>query len=68
MFIYSFSRDENSALVDAVKNIQIGGQKTWEERNTMRTDLIEQAAADKHMFQTVEKRRGFDLRTPEYVD
>lgn len=67
MFVYAISRNEDSVLANAAKAIHIGEQKTWEERNTLRTDFIEQAAADRHLFQTVEKSKGLDLSTPEYV-
>lgn len=37
------------------------------ERNTRMTDLFEQAASDKMLFNSQKKGPGFELRTPEYV-
>lgn len=67
MFMYSVSRDENSSLYKWVDSFRAESQKTWEYRNTLRSDLKEQAARDKHLFQTSQKDEGYELRTPEYV-
>lgn len=39
----------------------------WEMRNTLRTDIIEQAAHDKHLFLNADKSTHVELKTPEYV-
>lgn len=67
MFMYSISRDEKSSLAKWIDSYRAESQKTWEYRNTLRSDLKEQAARDKHLFSTSQKDQGYELRTPEYV-
>lgn len=71
MFTYSISRPgkdgEDPKLSKWIDGFRAQSQQTWEHRNALRTDLKEQAAADKHLFYSVEKAKGFELRTPEYV-
>lgn len=67
MFMYSVSRDEKSSLARWIDSYRSESQKTWEYRNTLRSDIKEQAARDKHLFSTSQKDPGFELRTPEYV-
>lgn len=70
MFTYSVSRPgkdgEQSKLSMWMDSFRAQSQQSWEQRNTVRTDALEQAAADKHTFYSVEKR-GIDPRMPEYV-
>ncbi|KAI7783147.1 NADH-ubiquinone oxidoreductase 17.8 kDa subunit [Diaporthe eres] len=68
MFAYSISRDENSSLAKWVDSFRAESQKTWEYRNTLRSDIKDQAARDKHLFQTSQKDPGYELRTPELID
>ncbi|KAF3769224.1 hypothetical protein M406DRAFT_355219 [Cryphonectria parasitica EP155] len=72
MFTYSISRPgkegEASKLSQWIDSYRAQSQQTWEQRNTLRTDLKEQAAADRHLFNTVEKSKAFDLRTPELIN
>lgn len=72
MATYTVSRPgkdgELSSLAKWIDGLRADYQHTWEERNTLRTNIKDQAAADRHTFQTVEKSRGFELRMPEYVD
>ncbi|KAI0160354.1 hypothetical protein GGR57DRAFT_457332 [Xylariaceae sp. FL1272] len=37
----------------------------WEARNTLRTQVIEQAAHDKHLFYNAGKSQHVELKTPE---
>lgn len=67
MFMYSISRDEKSSLAKWIDSYRSESQKTWEYRNTLRSDIKEQAARDKHLFSTSQKDPGYELRTPEYV-
>lgn len=67
MFMYSISRDEKSSLARWIDSYRSESQKTWEYRNTLRSDIKEQAARDKHLFSTSQKDPGYELRTPEYV-
>ncbi|KAI0391677.1 hypothetical protein F5Y17DRAFT_439697 [Xylariaceae sp. FL0594] len=39
----------------------------WEARNTIRTDLIEQAAHDKHLFLNAGRSTHVELKTPELL-
>ncbi|KAI0537414.1 hypothetical protein GGR58DRAFT_471859 [Xylaria digitata] len=39
--------------------------KDWETRNSLRTDIIEQAAHDKHLFLNARKSTHVELKTPE---
>jgi hypothetical protein len=67
MFVYSISRDEKSSLAKWIDSYRAESQKTWEHRNTLRTDISEQAARDRHLFTTSQKDPGYELRTPECV-
>lgn len=71
MLIYSASRPgENGELSKAhqwIDQLRTKDQAKWEERNTLRTEIFEQAAYDKNLFKTVPKR-DFEYRTPEYVE
>jgi hypothetical protein len=67
MFMYSISRDDKSSLAKWIDSYRAESQKTWEYRNTLRSDIKEQAARDKHLFLTSQKDPGYELRTPEYV-
>ncbi|KAI1369303.1 hypothetical protein F5Y08DRAFT_292974 [Xylaria arbuscula] len=40
-------------------------QKDYEVRNKIRTDIIEQAAHDKHLFMNASQSRHVELKTPE---
>ena len=42
-------------------------QKQYEERNTLHTKMVEQAAFDRNLFQSAQGSRMIDLRFPEYV-
>ncbi|POS75338.1 NADH-ubiquinone oxidoreductase 17.8 kDa subunit [Diaporthe helianthi] len=68
MFMYSVSRDEKSSLSKWIDSYRAESQKTWEDRNTLRADLKEQAARDRHLFSTSQKDQGYELRTPELID
>ncbi|KAG8169508.1 hypothetical protein KVR01_000253 [Diaporthe batatas] len=68
MFMYSISRDEKSSLAKWIDSYRAESQKTWEYRNTLRSDLKEQAARDRHLFSTSQKDQGYELRTPELID
>ncbi|KAL1861748.1 hypothetical protein Daus18300_008717 [Diaporthe australafricana] len=68
MFTYSISRDEDSSLGKWIDSFRVDYAKTWEQRNTLRSDLKDQAARDKHLFLTVQKEPGYELRTPELID
>ncbi|PSR79439.1 hypothetical protein BD289DRAFT_375458 [Coniella lustricola] len=72
MFTYSISRPgkdgEEPKLSKWVDGFRARSQETWEHRNALRTDLKEQAAADKHLFYSVQKAKAFELRTPELID
>lgn len=72
MVTYTVSRPgedgEPGSLSKWIDSFRAESLPTWEQRNNMRTDMMEQAAADRHMFLSVEKAKGFELRTPEYVN
>ncbi|KAI3334800.1 hypothetical protein F4824DRAFT_467288 [Ustulina deusta] len=40
----------------------------WETRNTLRTELFEQAAHDKHLFLNATKSTHVELKTPELLN
>ncbi|KAI1163645.1 hypothetical protein F5B18DRAFT_618629 [Nemania serpens] len=40
----------------------------WEARNTLRTNMLEQAAHDKHLFLNAGKNMHVDLKTPELIN
>ncbi|KAI2619427.1 hypothetical protein GGS26DRAFT_573108 [Hypomontagnella submonticulosa] len=40
----------------------------WEARNTLRTNIIEQAAHDKHLFMNAGKNMHIELKTPELIN
>lgn len=69
MLIYGISRPsedgEPSALHKWTDGFRQAETPKWAERNTLRTDMYDQAAADRHMFGSVEKRKSFQYRTPE---
>lgn len=69
MAIYGISRpSEDGVLSGLRKQIDSFRQAElpkWAERNALRTDLFEQAAADRHLFGTLEKPKSFQYRTPE---
>lgn len=72
MFTYSISRPgkdgEQSSLSKWIDSYRAGAQDTWEQRNTLRTNIKDQAAADRHTFNTQEKTGGYEVRMPEYVN
>lgn len=41
--------------------------ETWNERNTLRTAMIEQAAHDKHLLYNAPRNKHIELKFPEYV-
>lgn len=69
MAIYGISRPSEdgapSALHKWIDDYRQAEAPKWAERNTLRTDIFDQAAADRHMFASVEKKRSFHYRTPE---
>lgn len=69
MLLYNISRPaeggEQTALAKWLDDYITSSRPTWEERNTLRTNIKEQAAADRHTFLTVEKPKAFDYRMPE---
>lgn len=70
MLVYNVSRPgengDTSALRRWINKTINDGIPKWEVRNTLRTDVLEQAAQDKNLFKTVAKR-DMTYRTPEYV-
>lgn len=67
MFAYSTSRGKDSSLAKWIDSFMGESQKAWESRNTLRSDLKDQAARDRHLFAASQKDPGYELRTPEYV-
>lgn len=71
MALYSISRPsengEPSAMHKWIDSFRQAEMPKWAERNTLRTDIFDQAAADRHLFVSVQKAQGFQYRTPEYV-
>lgn len=41
--------------------------ETWNERNALRTAMIEQAAHDKHLLYNAPRNKHIELKFPEYV-
>jgi wyosine [tRNA(Phe)-imidazoG37] synthetase (radical SAM superfamily) len=70
MFFYSISRPGKdgspSSLTQWLKGFEYFRAED-EERNALRTKLIEQAAHDKHLFLNAEKNPHIELKMPEYV-
>lgn len=70
MFTYNISRPgkdgEQPSLSKWIDSYRAESQDTWEQRNTLRSNMMDQAAADRHTFLTVEKAE-YQLQTPEYV-
>lgn len=68
MLVYSIApkEGEESKLASWIDGFRAESQQTWEQRNTLRTNILDQAAADRHTFSTL-KASGFELTTPEYV-
>lgn len=58
---------EETSFSKWLDSYRASSQKTWLERNTLMTDLKEQAASDRLLFHSENKPHGFELRTPEYV-
>lgn len=58
---------EDTAFARWLDSYRAAERETVLERNALMTDLYEQAAADKVLFQSHGKAQGFELRTPEYV-
>lgn len=71
MAIYNISRPsedgEPSTMHKWISSFRQAEMPKWVERNNLRTDIFDQVAADRHMFKSVEKAKGFQYRTPEYV-
>ena len=42
-------------------------KQKWASRNTLHTAMIEQAAFDRHLFQSTKGSAHIDLKFPEYV-
>ncbi|KUI67479.1 hypothetical protein VM1G_02798 [Cytospora mali] len=68
MVTYSVSRDKNSSLTKWIDSITTEDLNAWEQRNTLRTDIAEKAAVDRHVFSSGQKERGFELRTPDLIN
>ncbi|KAI0404300.1 hypothetical protein F4802DRAFT_249536 [Xylaria palmicola] len=69
MFAYSISRPgpdgEPSSFSKWLK--QFDYFNDWETRNTLRTEMLEQAAHDKHLFLNAGKSTHVELKTPELM-
>ncbi|OTB02143.1 hypothetical protein M426DRAFT_322969 [Hypoxylon sp. CI-4A] len=67
---YSVSRPgangEPSSLTKWLKSFDYFND--WEIRNTLRTNMIEQAAHDKHLFNYAGKSPHVELKTPELIN
>ncbi|KKY31657.1 putative nadh-ubiquinone oxidoreductase kda subunit [Diaporthe ampelina] len=68
MFAYSTSRGKDSSLAKWIDSFMGESQKAWESRNTLRSDLKDQAARDRHLFAASQKDPGYELRAPELID
>jgi hypothetical protein len=69
MFAYSISRPGANGEPSSFSKwlSQFDYFNHWEARNTLRTELLEQAAHDKHLFLNAGKSTHVELKTPEYV-
>jgi hypothetical protein len=69
-FFYSISRPgadgSPSSLTKWLQGFEYF-QEESETRNAMRTQMIEQAAHDRHLFLNARRNPHIDLKTPEYV-
>ncbi|KAI9819572.1 MAG: hypothetical protein M1827_007022 [Pycnora praestabilis] len=70
--IYKFSRSADGSSADAAQplftrviNSYSGYKDKWAARNTLHTDMIEQAAFDRNLFQNSRGSGTVDLRFPE---
>ncbi|KAI0176758.1 hypothetical protein BJ166DRAFT_505291 [Pestalotiopsis sp. NC0098] len=71
MFFYGISRPgkngEPSGLTTWLRGFEYFRQEDM-ERNALRTQLLEQAAHDKHLFLHAEKNPHVDLKMPELIN
>lgn len=70
MFIYNISRPDEEGKPGALSRL-IGKytemSQMWEERNSLRTAMFEQAALDKHLLLNAPRNKHVELKFPEYV-
>ena len=72
--IYKFSRSTDGSSADSaqplitrfIKSFSHWGE-TWEQRNSLHTAMIEQAAHDRNLFHSSPGSKHVDLKFPEYV-
>ncbi|KAF1989706.1 hypothetical protein K402DRAFT_390673 [Aulographum hederae CBS 113979] len=64
--LYKFN-DEDSALRKYISSWD-GLKEQWADRNKLHTDLIEQAAADRHLFLGQKGSRHVELKYPEMLN
>lgn len=70
MFCYSISRPGKDGSPSSLTNWLQGFEYFRAqdmERNLLRTNAVEQAAADKHLFYNAERNAHIELKMPEYV-
>ncbi|KAI9846485.1 MAG: hypothetical protein M1837_003905 [Sclerophora amabilis] len=65
-FKFSRSGDEGTQpLFTRIIEGYKGYKQSWTDRNTLHTDMIEQAAFDRNLFQSARGSRTVELRFPE---
>ncbi|KAI3322233.1 hypothetical protein HD806DRAFT_501454 [Xylariaceae sp. AK1471] len=69
MFAYSISRPGANGEPSSFSKwlSQFDYFNHWEARNTLRTELLEQAAHDKHLFLNASKNTHVELKAPELL-
>ena len=72
--IYKFSRSADGSSADSAQPFVTRFIKsfshwteTWEQRNSLHTAMIEQAANDRNLFHSSPGSKHVDLKFPEYV-
>ncbi|MCJ1337583.1 hypothetical protein MMC09_002865 [Bachmanniomyces sp. S44760] len=72
--VYSYSRSSNAAdqtspeaqpVLTRIINSYTSYRNTWTERNTLHTQMIEQAAHDRNLFQSSPHAKNYELKFPE---
>lgn len=70
IFIYRISRPDGEGKPSGISRL-IGKytemSETWNERNALRTAMVEQAAHDKHLLLNAPRNKHVELKFPEYV-
>lgn len=67
VFIYSYMASGSESFVTKAIRVYTERHDTWETRNALHTKAIEEAAADKALFNNSATSTHVELKFPEYV-